>query len=63
MALLEERMRLTGASVSEATGSLTVGLSEQDRARLIEEIMQRAFGDNQEKRDEAMRQAMILAQQ
>jgi len=43
-ALVEERMRLTGASLDDASQSLIIALSEQDLERLSEEFMRAASG-------------------
>ena len=40
-ALVEERIRLTGMSLAEASQSVIVSLSEDSLARLEEELMQR----------------------
>jgi hypothetical protein len=63
-ALVEERMRLTGMSVGEASQSLIDALSPENLGRLekeLLELMQRAFGDDVEAMDEAMRNASMTA--
>jgi hypothetical protein len=63
-ALVEERMRLTGMSIGEASQSLIAALSPENLGRLEKELlqrMQRAFGDDVEARDRAMRNASLIA--
>jgi hypothetical protein len=43
VALVEERVRLTGASFGDASQSLIVSLSDQDLDRLAEELGHRAL--------------------
>jgi hypothetical protein len=51
LALVQERVRLTGASFEDASQSLLCSLSERDLARLDEELKQLGFGDEMEARD------------
>jgi hypothetical protein len=60
-ALVEERMRFTGASVAAASRSLIVALSEQDLDRLSEKLMQRASGGDPVKIAELKHRAALVA--
>lgn len=51
LALIQERVRLTGASFEETSQSLLRSLSERDLARLDEELTHLGFGDEMEARD------------
>lgn len=46
LALVEERVRLTGANFDEASQSVIVSLSDQDLDRLTEEFEHSAFRKN-----------------
>jgi hypothetical protein len=49
-ASVQERVRLTGASVDEAFRSLLASLSDENLDRLEEELVQRAIARTQRKR-------------
>jgi hypothetical protein len=59
--LVEERMRLTGISVEEASQSLISTLSVENLDRLEKELMQRVFGNEVEARDGAVRKPSMTA--
>ena len=50
---VQERARLTGASLDDAFQSLLVSLNDENLERLEKELIQRGFGDRVEK-DEGM---------
>jgi hypothetical protein len=63
-ALVEDRMRLTGMSVGEASQSWIDALSPQNLVQLekeLRELMQRAFGNDVEAMNEAMGNASMTA--
>jgi hypothetical protein len=51
LALVQERVRLTGASLEDASQSVIRSLSARDMDRLAEEFTLLGFGDEMEARD------------
>jgi hypothetical protein len=51
LCLIQERVRLTGASFEDASQSLLRSLSMEDLDRLAEEFTELGFGDEMEARD------------